>query len=608
MKPHATLLILVGLGLAPGVVRAQWGPNGIPIPGLGGGNVKCVADGVGGIWAGVRSSRNHATNADDVYAQHLTSTGALAAGAIPTGIPVCTTASQQYFNYLASDGQGGALFGFFDPRNPGIGWTACVQRLGYAGSPPAGWPAVGIASSNTGNSGGGPLIAPDGTGGAFLIWTYLNGMDDDLYAQHVTAAGAISPGWPAAGLGIAAFPGNQDPIQILSDGAGGMTALWHDNRPGAPGVYMQRLLGDGNPAPGWPAGGYYLALDRVSQVYAADSLYFLHRLTSSGDDAPGWPANGTLVCTAPFVRNNAKLTADDAGNVFLSWEDYRNLSYSRVFAIELHSDRSLAPGWAVNGTPFSTYPGRQVNSDIMADGLGGVFMTWSYDGQYAFLQHFANGIPVSSFNADGIQLYPAGGQYDAQLAPDGTGGAIVVWENDAASAMYANRFPGPGPTATLLSLASAEVQIDRVSFLWQGDAAQSTSAMVERRSRDGDWQLLGSPSLDGSDRFRYEDHAVQPGEHWAYRLSYTLGGVNHTTAEAWVTVPTADRLALAGLRPNPSSGTNLKVAFSLADAGSTRLELLDVAGRRIATRELGALGAGTHLEPLPTDGRVPAGL
>jgi hypothetical protein len=75
-----------------------------------------------------------------------------------------------------------------------------------------------------------------------------------------------------------------------------------------------------------------------------------------------------------------------------------------------------------------------------------------------------------------------------------------------------------------------------------------------------------------------------------------------------VTVPAADRLSLAGLSPNPSTGTNLKVAFSLATAGAARIELLDVVGRRIATRELGALGPGSHLEPLPTDTRVPAGL
>lgn len=51
---------------------------------------------------------------------------------------------------------------------------------------------------------------------------------------------------------------------------------------------------------------------------------------------------------------------------------------------------------------------------------------------------------------------------------------------------------------------------------------------------------------------------------------------------------------------NPASGARLDVAFALPDAGAARLELLDVRGRRVASREVGELGAGNHevrLEP-----------
>jgi hypothetical protein len=75
-----------------------------------------------------------------------------------------------------------------------------------------------------------------------------------------------------------------------------------------------------------------------------------------------------------------------------------------------------------------------------------------------------------------------------------------------------------------------------------------------------------------------------------------------------VDVPAASRLALAGLRPNPAPGTNLRVAFSLPNAGPARLQLIDVSGRRIGEREVGSLGAGEHLESIPTDGPVAAGL
>ncbi|HXJ67509.1 MAG TPA: T9SS type A sorting domain-containing protein, partial [Verrucomicrobiae bacterium] len=61
------------------------------------------------------------------------------------------------------------------------------------------------------------------------------------------------------------------------------------------------------------------------------------------------------------------------------------------------------------------------------------------------------------------------------------------------------------------------------------------------------------------------------------------------------------RIALHGARPNPSL-SGLAAAFTLPDAASARLELTDLAGRRIVARDVGALGAGEHLVNL-TEGR-----
>jgi hypothetical protein len=61
--------------------------------------------------------------------------------------------------------------------------------------------------------------------------------------------------------------------------------------------------------------------------------------------------------------------------------------------------------------------------------------------------------------------------------------------------------------------------------------------------------------------------------------------------------------ALDPVRPNPSRGGALTVRFSLPTDAPARLELLDVAGRRIASHDVGAgqhtidFGAGQRLEP-----------
>lgn len=71
--------------------------------------------------------------------------------------------------------------------------------------------------------------------------------------------------------------------------------------------------------------------------------------------------------------------------------------------------------------------------------------------------------------------------------------------------------------------------------------------------------------------------------------------------------PAPVAFALEGVRPNPSRGPALTVSFALPTGSAARLELLDVRGRRIVTREVGTLGAGRHLVDLAGGGKVPPG-
>jgi hypothetical protein len=147
-----------------------------------------------------------------------------------------------------------------------------------------------------------------------------------------------------------------------------------------------------------------------------------------------------------------------------------------------------------------------------------------------------------------------------------------------------------------------------VSLAWELSSAGVATATVERRTVSESWQPIGAASVQERGRLAYEDRSVTAGTRYAYRLSYDDAGTPRTSAEAWVEVPVLAQLALAGLRPNPATGANLQVAFTLPNSAPARLELLDIAGRRIAEREVGSLGAGSHVEPLGAGGRVPAGL
>jgi len=132
------------------------------------------------------------------------------------------------------------------------------------------------------------------------------------------------------------------------------------------------------------------------------------------------------------------------------------------------------------------------------------------------------------------------------------------------------------------------------------------SATVERTAGDGIWEPIGSVLADGTGRLGFVDRDVVAGGRYGYRLAYLDAGVVTTAGEAWVDVPADLALALEGLRPNPATG-ELTVGFTLASREAARLELLDVAGRRLLVRELDGPAPGRHT--LRLDGaRPPAGV
>ena len=77
-----------------------------------------------------------------------------------------------------------------------------------------------------------------------------------------------------------------------------------------------------------------------------------------------------------------------------------------------------------------------------------------------------------------------------------------------------------------------------------------------------------------------------------------------------VDVPPAPVLALAldPVRPNPARGGAPTIGFALPSAAPATLELLDVAGRRVATCDLASVGAGHHVRTLAGGTRLEPGL
>jgi hypothetical protein len=83
---------------------------------------------------------------------------------------------------------------------------------------------------------------------------------------------------------------------------------------------------------------------------------------------------------------------------------------------------------------------------------------------------------------------------------------------------------------------------------------------------------------------------------------------NFEVSSSLVDVPTGPaRLALSGVHPNPAT-TELRVTFTLPSEAPARLELLDLAGRRMKQVDVGAMGPGTHSVTLTRGARLEAGV
>jgi hypothetical protein len=193
------------------------------------------------------------------------------------------------------------------------------------------------------------------------------------------------------------------------------------------------------------------------------------------------------------------------------------------------------------------------------------------------------------------------------VVTDGAAGAIAAWPNNLTFEVFAQRYVFDGIVATQLALASSEVRADRVTLVWQGPRAGDLNARVERREERGEWRQIGSAMRDAPDRLRYEDRDVAASARYAYRLTWQEDGADQFTTESWIDVPGAAALALRGLRPNPAVDA-INVSLSLPNSAPATLELVDLAGRLIANREVGSLGAGPHLVRLDDGSRVAPGV
>jgi hypothetical protein len=168
------------------------------------------------------------------------------------------------------------------------------------------------------------------------------------------------------------------------------------------------------------------------------------------------------------------------------------------------------------------------------------------------------------------------------------------------------RFTPDGSTATLVSLINVDASPDRVVLHWR--LGQGGVARLERSTAPSSWLEVGQARSDGNGDVTFEDRDIEAGGQYAYRLSVWSDRQWTIADEVQVDVPMGVALSLAGLRPNPATGRELAIHFSLVSTEPASLEMLDLAGRVVQAREVGSLGPGQHVVHLGDGARIRPGI
>jgi hypothetical protein len=235
---------------------------------------------------------------------------------------------------------------------------------------------------------------------------------------------------------------------------------------------------------------------------------------------------------------------------------------------------------------------------MATDGVGGAYFGIQNDTQErCYVQHLrGDGSVDPLYGPQGRAVVDVAGiQKDIAIAADGTGGVYAAWDDSrtgVGAGVWAQHFGADGPTATLAALIESHATSNSVHLVWQGVALGKGT--VERRTAAGAWESLADVAADGTGRLIFDDPQVETGARYGYRLRYIDGPRQVTTAESWIDVPLAYVLSLAGLTPNPATGRDLNVAFTLPRQGSGSLAVYDISGRQVVREDLAALAAGPH--------------
>jgi hypothetical protein len=257
---------------------------------------------------------------------------------------------------------------------------------------------------------------------------------------------ALHAQWTDNGIPLGTAGGAQDSPVITYDGTGGAVIVWTDSRsPVNANIYAQGVTADG--AIRWfptamavcTAANYQSSPIVIPDGAGGTIVAWADARTGGTVDIYAqklgmigyilWEANGVAICTGKNGLVLGGMISDGAGGAIITWHDRRDFT-NGVFAQRIASDGTVM--WTANGVTVSSQAEHQQAPALAPDGSGGAIIAWEdrrSGGWDIFAQRLdASGAP--QWTAGGIPICDSGqNQTAARVAEDGSGGAVIAWSD-----------------------------------------------------------------------------------------------------------------------------------------------------------------------------------
>jgi hypothetical protein len=495
-----------------------------------------------------------------------------------------------HVSMAVSDNAGGAFVISSDKHCPPFGGGHCIPfdhsvlraHHAHLDATVDSWSREGIDLGSESERGGGErrqaVSIQSGLGSVLTTWSDLVG---DF--RYPTAGGVLR-----VVRDTLLRPFNQ---AMAPDGTGGAYVFWQDDR--SPGIYGQHIAADGRAL--WTADGIPIALTPMTDlgppVATSDGSHgaIVAWSGKSGVLSGVFAARVTPVGVLPSRRgqqvfragssqiDGLRIAPAEPGGSILAWRSLQSGASDRILAQRL--DRADRPRWSESAVIVSQAEGTKDHLALGPDHQGGAYLAW-------------------------IDSRPGFSVYGMHL--DRSGDRVTGWSSDGEP--ICARIPLPtsaGGTAEVsaLELTTLDAGPERESSL----ALDATDDAREREHHQANAMVA------------WADNRTKVGIDFTYESAFAMLLTPHGPATAPVATPLAPILVNQPEYSRTPPGSPVfslamgrtgaeTLHLSLVDGSPASLELFDLAGRRLWSREVGELGPGDHEVRIGDGARYPSGV